>query len=306
MKPGVKIINCARGGIISEEALAKALADGKVGGAAFDVFVEEPPFNSPLLNFDNVIVTPHLGASTQEAQVNVAIDIAKEIVSVLTGGLARNAINIPSVKPEAMAVLAPYIRLSEIMGKIAGQLVDCNYEKVEIAYNGEISGKDTRPLTVSALKGLLEMALGAGVNYVNAPALAKSRKIAVVESKSESSEEYASTISIRLISGGLTKLVAGTVVGDEPKIVAVDEDKMDIFPAGRMIFAKHINRPNVIGPCCLVLGKNDINISGMQVGRAEIGGITMMVLNVDSEVSAPILEELRKVPGILSAKLVTL
>ena len=306
MKPGVKIINCARGGIISEEALAKALADGKVGGAAFDVFVEEPPFNSPLLNFDNVIVTPHLGASTQEAQVNVAIDIAKEIVSVLTGGFARNAINIPSVKPEAMAVLAPYIRLSEIMGKIAGQLVDCNYEKVEIAYNGEISGKDTRPLTVSALKGLLEMALGAGVNYVNAPALAKSRKIAVVESKSESSEEYASTISIRLISGGLTKLVAGTVVGDEPKIVAVDEDKMDIFPAGRMIFAKHINRPNVIGPCCLVLGKNDINISGMQVGRAEIGGITMMVLNVDSEVSTPILEELRKVPGILSAKLVTL
>jgi len=127
-----------------------------------------------------------------------------------------------------------------------------------------------------------------------------------VESKSESSEEYSSTVSIRLISSGLTKLVAGTVVGDESKIISVDEDKMDIFPAGRMIFAKHINKPNVVGPCCMVLGKNDINISGMQVGRSEIGGVTMMVLNVDSEVSAPILEEVRSVPGILNAKIVTL
>jgi D-3-phosphoglycerate dehydrogenase len=144
------------------------------------------------------------------------------------------------------------------------------------------------------------------VNYVNAPILAKSRKIAVVESKSETAEEYSSTVSIRLIGGGLTKLIAGTVVGDEPKIVSVDDDKMDIFPAGRMIFAKHINKPNVIGPCCMVLGKNSINISGMQVGRSEIGGVTMMVLNVDSEISAPILEEVRTVPGIINAKLVTL
>ncbi|MEL7663091.1 MAG: phosphoglycerate dehydrogenase [Methanosarcina mazei] len=306
MKKGVRILNCARGGIINEEALARALESGKVGGAAIDVFVEEPPFSSPLLNFDNVIVTPHLGASTQEAQVNVAIDIAEEVVSVLTGGSAKNAINIPSVKPEAMAVLAPYIRLAELMGKIAGQLVDSNYEKVEIAYNGEISGKDTRPLTVSALKGLLEMAVGSGVNYVNAPILAKSRKIAVVESKSESSEEYSSTVSIRLSSGESTKMVAGTVVGDEPKIVSIDDDKVDIFPAGRMIFAKHINKPNVIGPCCMVLGKNNINISGMQVGRSEVGGVTMMVLNVDTDVSDAILDEVRQVPGILNAKLVTL
>lgn len=306
MKDGVRIINCARGGIISEEALAKALASGKVGGAALDVFVNEPPFDSPLLDFDNVIVTPHLGASTEEAQVNVAVDIANEVVSVLQGGPARNAINIPSVKPEAMAVLAPYIRLSEIMGKIAGQLMDGSYEKVEIGYNGEISGKDTRPLTVSSLKGLLEMALGAGVNYVNAPALAKSRQIAVVESKSESAEEYASTITIRVIRGDEIKLVAGTVVGDEPKIVAVDGDRVDIFPAGRMIFAKHINRPNVIGPCCMTLGKNNINISGMQVGRVEVGGTTMMALNVDTDVPDDILEELRQVPGILDAKLVVL
>ncbi len=306
MKDGVRIINCARGGIISEEALARALESGKVAGAAFDVFINEPPFDSPLMNFDNVILTPHLGASTEEAQVNVAVDIAHEVISVLQGGPARNAINIPSVKPEAMAVLAPYIRLAEIMGKIAGQLMDGSYEKVEIGYNGEISGKDTRPLTVSALKGLLEMALGAGVNYVNAPALAKSRMIAVVESKSESAEEYSSTISIRVIRGDDVKLVVGTVVGDEPKIVAVDGDRVDIFPAGRMIFAKHINRPNVIGPCCIVLGKNDINISGMQVGRVEVGGTTLMALNVDGDVPDDILDELRQVSGIIDAKLVVL
>ena len=162
MKKGVRVLNCARGGIINEEALARALESGKVGGAAIDVFVEEPPFSSPLLNFDNVIVTPHLGASTQEAQVNVAIDIAKEVVSVLTGGSAKNAINIPSVKPEAMAVLAPYIRLSELMGKIAGQLVDSNYEKVEIAYNGEISGKITDHLQFLLSKGCLKWLLGPG------------------------------------------------------------------------------------------------------------------------------------------------
>ncbi|MDD3041445.1 MAG: phosphoglycerate dehydrogenase [Methanosarcinaceae archaeon] len=306
MKDGVKIINCARGGIINEEALAKAVESGKVGGAALDVFVSEPPFDNPLLDFDNVIVTPHLGASTEEAQVNVAVDIANEIVSVLGDGPAKNAINIPSVRPEAMAVLAPYLRLAEIMGKIAGQLMDRSYEKVEIGYNGEISGKDTRPLTVSALKGLLEMALGSGVNYVNAPALAKARKIAVVESKSETAEEYASTITIRLTRADETKMISGTVVGDEPKIVALDGDRVDIFPAGRMIFAKHINRPNVIGPCCMALGANNINISGMQVGRVEVGGTTMMALNVDSDVPEAILEELRQVPGILDAKLVVL
>ncbi|MDD2439139.1 MAG: NAD(P)-dependent oxidoreductase, partial [Methanosarcinaceae archaeon] len=306
MKDGVRIINCARGGIINEAALAKAVESGKVAGAALDVFVKEPPFDSPLMDFENVIMTPHLGASTQEAQINVAIDIANEIVSVLEGGSAKNAINIPSVRPEAMAVLAPYLRLAEIMGKIVGQLMDRHYEKVEIGYNGDISGKDTRPLTVSALKGLLEMALGSGVNYVNAPALAKARKIAVVESKSEAAEEYASTITIRLTRADETKLVSGTVVGEEPKIVAIDGDRVDIFPAGRMIFAKHVNRPNVIGPCCMTLGENDINISGMQVGRVEVGGMTMMALNVDSDVPEAILEKLRQVPGILDAKLVVL
>jgi D-3-phosphoglycerate dehydrogenase len=306
MKDGVRLINCARGGIINEEALADALENGKVAGAAFDVFVNEPPFDSRFLEFENVIVTPHLGASTEEAQVNVAVSVADEIITVLQGGSAKNAINIPSVKPEVMAILAPYIQLVGTMGKIIGQLMDSNYEKFEIVYNGDVSEKDVRPLTVAALKNLLETAVGSGVNYVNALTLAKSRKIEVVESKSETSEEYTSTIRIQLSKGAEKKSITGTVVGNVAKIVQIDDYHVDIVPAGYMIISHHINRPNVIGPCCMVLGKENINISGMQVGRVEIGGTTIMALNVDSEVSEPILEEMRHIEGIIDAKLVTL
>ena len=306
MKNGVRIINCARGGIINEDALANAVKSGKVAGAALDVFVNEPPFDSPLMDFDNVIMTPHLGASTEEAQINVAVSVADEVISVLSGGNARNAINIPSVKPEVMAVLAPYIKLAETMGSVAGQLMDSNSERVEIGYYGEISEKDTRAVTVAALKGLLETALGSSVNYVNAPGLAKSRNIEIIESRSETSEELVSTLQIKLVKGHETKLVAGAVVGNEPKIIQIDDYRVDIVPSGFMIVSNHINRPNVIGPCCILLGENNINISGMQVGRVEIGGTTIMALNVDSEVPDHILEEMRNIEGILDAKLVTL
>jgi len=306
MKDGVRLINCARGGIINEDALADALKSGKVAGAALDVFVNEPPFDSPLMGFDNVIMTPHLGASTEEAQVNVAVAVADEVISVLHGGSAKNAINIPSVKPEVMVVLAPYIQLAETMGRVAGQLMGGNYEKAEIAYQGEISEKDTRVVTVAALKGLLETAVGPGVNYVNAPALAKTRKIEVIESKSETSVEYMSTIRIRLVKGAETKSVAGAVIGNVAKIVQIDDYRVDIVPTGYMIVSNHINRPNVIGPCCILLGENNINISGMQVGRVEIGGTTIMALNVDSEVPESILEEIRHIEGILDAKLIIL
>ena len=306
MKKNARVINCARGGIISEEALADALKSGKIAGAALDVYVNEPPKDSPLLECDNLIMTPHLGASTEEAQINVAITIAEEVISVLNGGTAKNAINIPSVKPEVMRVLAPYINLAETMADVCAQLLGTSYEKVEISYNGEIAEKDTRPVTVAALKGMLQSAMGSSVNYVNAPAVAKSRKIEVRESKSETSEERASEIHIKLSNNGESVSVAGTIIGNEARIIGIDGERVDIIPSGYMIVAKHINRPNVIGPCCMVLGKNNINISGMQVGRAAIGGVTIMTLNVDSEVSPAILEEMRSVDGILTAKLVKL
>ncbi|WP_445476227.1 phosphoglycerate dehydrogenase [Methanococcoides methylutens] len=306
MKSSTRVINCARGGIINEEALADALKANKIAGAAIDVFTSEPPFDCPFIDLDNVIVTPHLGASTEEAQVNVAVSVAEEVISVLNGGSARNTINIPAVKPEVMAVLAPYIGLAETLGSTAAQLLDANYGKIEISYKGEISEKDTRAVTVAAIKGVLEAALGSAVNYVNAPSLAKLRDVEVVESKSETSDEYASTITIKLFQDSRSRSVTGAVVGNEPKIITIDAQHVDLVPKGYMIVSNHINRPNVIGPCCIALGANNINISGMQVGRAEVGGQTIMALNVDTEVSEEILDEIRGIDGILDATLVTL
>ncbi len=306
MKPTARVINCARGGIINEQALADALKDGKIAGAAVDVFTSEPPNECPFVHLDNAIVTPHLGASTAEAQVNVAVAVAEEIISVLHGGQAKNTINIPSIKPEIMSLLSPYLDLAETMGSVVAQLMDGNYDTIEISYYGEVSDKDVRPVTVAAVKGVLETVLGSAVNYVNAPSLAKSRNIDVIESKSERSVEYPSSLSIKLVKDSISKSVTGAVAGDEPKIIMIDEQHVDIVPTGYMIVSYHINRPNVIGPCCMTLGNNDINISGMQVGRAEIGGKTIMTLNVDSEVSESVLDEMRNINGIIDAKLITL
>jgi D-3-phosphoglycerate dehydrogenase len=306
MKSNVRIINCARGGIINEEALAQALKSGRIAGAAVDVFVNEPPFDSPMLECDNLVATPHLGASTEEAQINVAVSVAEEVVSVLNGGVSKNAINIPSVKPEVMSILAPYIQLAETMSKACAQLLGKNYEKIEISYHGEIAGKDTRPVTVAAVKGMLQVALGSAVNYVNANSLAKSRKVEVIESKSQTSDEYASIVKIKITKGNEEQSITGTVVGNAAKIIGINGENVDLAPAGYIIVATHINKPNVIGPCCIVLGKNNINISGMQVGRVPIGEVTIMALNVDSEVPEPILKEMRSVEGIIDAKLIKL
>jgi D-3-phosphoglycerate dehydrogenase (EC 1.1.1.95) len=304
MKSNARIINCARGGIINEEALADALNSNKIAGAAIDVFVNEPPFDSPLIDCKTLIATPHLGASTEEAQINVAVSVAEEVVSVLNGGTAKSAINIPSVKPEIMTMLAPYIQLAETMSNACAQLLGKNYEKIEISYNGDIAQKDTRPVTVAALKGMLQVALGSAVNYVNAGSLAKSRKVGVVESKSETTEEFSSTIKVEITMGEEKASIVGTVIGGKGKVIKIDGEHVDMIPSGYMIVAKHINKPNVIGPCCILLGKNNINISGMQVGRAEIGGTTIMALNVDSEVPEEILKEMRSVEGIIDAKLI--
>ncbi len=305
MKKGARVINCARGGIINEDALAKAVKDGIVSSAAIDVFVKEPPFESPLLELDRVIVTPHLGASTEEAQINVAVSVAEQIVNALKGLPVKNAINMPYVKPDVMQIIEPYLPLAEKIGKLCTQLMG-NYEKIEVSYSGEIADKDVAPLTLAVLKGLLEPILGAGVNYVNAPIIAKERKIKVVESRSETIEGYPSQISVKLSKKGEEKLVSGSIIGKEPRIVQIDEYSIDIVPSGFMIVAKHEDRPNIIGPCCMILGRNNINIAGMQVGRITRGGEAIMVLNIDSEVSDAILDEIRAVDGIIDAKLVVL
>ncbi|MCE8423496.1 MAG: phosphoglycerate dehydrogenase [Candidatus Methanoperedens sp.] len=305
MKKGARVINCARGGIINEEALAKAVKDGIVLGAAIDVFVKEPPFESPLMWLDNVVMTPHLGASTEEAQVNVAISVAEQVVNALKGLPVKNAINMPYVKAEVMQILEPYFPLAEKMGKISAQFAG-NYEKVEVFYCGEIADQNVAPLTMAVLKGLLESVLGAGVNYINAPVIAKERKIQVVESKSETSSGYPSQITIKLSKRGVEKVIGGTVIGKEPRIVQIDRYSIDVIPSNFMIVTRIEDRPNIIGPCCMMLGKKNINIAGMQVGRITAGGEAIMVLNIDSEVDNKTLDEIRAVDGIIDAKLVIL
>ncbi|MCZ7381656.1 MAG: phosphoglycerate dehydrogenase [Candidatus Methanoperedens sp.] len=304
-KKGVRLINCARGGIINEEALAQAVKDGIVSGAAIDVFTKEPPFENPLLELDRVIMTPHLGASTEEAQINVAVSVAEQIVNALKGLPVKNAINMPYVKPDVMQIIEPYLPLAEKMGKLGTQLMG-NYEKVEITYSGEIADKNLAPITLALLKGLLEPVLGSAVNYVNAPTIANERKIKITESKSKTAEGYPSQISVKLIKKSEEKLVSGSIIGKEPRIIQIDSYRVDVVPTGYMIVAKHEDHPNIIGPCCMILGKNNINIAGMQVGRIKMGGVAIMVLNVDSEVDDGILDEIRSVEGIIDAKLVVL
>lgn len=306
MKKGARIINCARGGIINEEALAKAVKEGIVSGAAIDVFVTEPPFDSPLIELDRVIMTPHLGASTEEAQINVAISVAEQIVNSLKGLPVKNAINMPYIKPDAMQVLEPYFPLAEKIGKLCMYLIGSNYEKVEISYCGEIAEHNVAPLTLAVLKGLLEPVLGPGVNYVNAPTIAKERKIKVIESKSKTNQGYSSQIAVKLTKKGEEKIVSGTIVGKESRIVQIDEYRIDVVPSKYMIVARHKDHPNIIGPCCMILGKNNINIAGMQVGRITAGGEAIMVLNIDSEVDEAILDDIKAVSGIIDAKLVVL
>ncbi len=305
MKKGARLINCARGGIINEEALAKAVKDGIVGGAAIDVFTKEPPFENPLLELDRVILTPHLGASTEEAQINVAVTVAEQIVNALKGLPVKNAINMPYVRAEVMQIIEPYFPLAEKMGKLGTQIIG-NYDKVEISYCGEIADQNVAPVTLAVLKGLLEPMVGAGVNYVNAPSIAKERKVKVVESKSKTVVGYPSQISIKLSRKGEERIISGTVIGKEPRIVQIDEYMIDVIPSGFMIVTRIEDRPNIIGPCCMILGKNDINIAGMQVGRIKVGGEAIMVLNIDSEVDGGILDEIKAVDGIIDAKLVVL
>jgi D-3-phosphoglycerate dehydrogenase len=305
MKKGARVINCARGGIINEEALAKAVKDGIVSSAAIDVFTKEPPFDNPLLELDRVIVTPHLGASTEEAQINVAVTVAEQIVNALKDMPVKNAINMPYVKAEVLQILEPYFPLAEKMGKLGTQLIG-NYEKVEIAYCGEIADQNVAPVTLAVLKGLLEPMLGSGVNYVNAPTIAKERKIKVIESKSKTVVGYPSQIALKLGRKGEDRVLSGTVIGKEPRIVQIDEYLIDIIPSGYMILTKIEDHPNIIGPCCMILGKNNINIAGMQVGRIKVGGEAIMVLNIDSDVNDDVLDEIKSVDGIIDAKRIML
>lgn len=308
MKKGVRIINCARGGIIDEQALVVAIKEGKVGGAALDVFEQEPvsPENE-LLKLDNVIVTPHLGASTEEAQVNVAIEVAEIVRDALLGRGIRNAANYPCLEPEVYKILEPYINLGERLGSFTAQLVEGRFQEMNITYSGEINKHDLSPLTMAIIKGALSPILKETVNFINAVSLAKERGIRINESKSSKEVEFVNLVQLEIKTDKETKKIAGTLSSNkQPRIVKIDEYYVELYPVGEMIFINNWDKPGIIGNLGTMLGKHNINIAAMTFGRDTLGGRAISVLNVDSPVSQEIMGKMKKIENILTVKSVRL
>lgn len=301
MKTGVRILNCARGGIIKETALVDALRSGKVAGAALDVYEAEPVAQDhPLRGMANVVLTPHLGASTEEAQLNVAIDVAREIVKVLRGETFNNAVNLPSLPPDKLKQTEPYLSLGETLGKLAAQLVDTPVSKIEITYSGDISQLEVAPITRNLLKGLLSYRHGEEVNYVNAPLIAEQAGIKVVEAKTGKHNVFTNLISLEVTTPDKVRKVSGTLNnGFGARIVQLDGYVIDAAPAGRMIVTSHLDQPGMIGRIGSILGDEAINIATMQVGRKEAGGKAVMVLGIDNPASHKVLEQIAAIPNII-------
>ena len=311
MKPTAILINCARGGIIDEAALAEALKGGKLGGAGLDVYAVEPPQDSPLLGLPNVILTPHLGASTEEAQVEVAVDVARQIGEVFAGRPPQSAVNLPALPPESREMLAPYLNLCEKLGRIQAQIAAGRVERVEIAYGGELANQDVRALTRFFLKGLLSGTVDGVVSYVNAPTLAEQRGIEVVERKGPRTGGYESlvqTVSTRNDEGHLrTRQVDGTIFNDQnPHIVSIQDLRVDIVPEGTILMIPNHDRPGMIGAVGTILGEAGVNIAGMQVGRRAVGERAVMVINLEEPISQELIAKLDAVPDLFGARLIDL
>jgi D-3-phosphoglycerate dehydrogenase len=307
MKNGVFIINCARGGIVNEKDLYDALESGKVAGAALDVFEKEPPENNPLVGHEKVVCTPHLGASTTEAQENVAIAVAEQIVDYLVYGTIRNAVNFPSIPADQVVVLQPYINLAERIGSFTSQIFEGGITEVALEYRGEAAELNISPLTIAALKGLLTPILEETVNFVNAPFIAKERGIEVKETKSRDSGDYQSLISLKVKSPVSEIHIAGTLFSKkDPRIVKIDNFSVEIMPEGHMLVMNNNDKPGVIGNIGTLLGKNKINIARMHFGRETAGGRAISVVNIDSPVTVKILKEIKKLPNILDVKVINI
>ena len=306
MKKGVRIINCARGGIIDELALVKAVKEGKVAGAAMDVFENEPlSAESELLKFDNVIITPHLGASTQEAQVNVAIEVAEIVRDALLGRGIRNAANYPCLEAEVCKILAPYINLGEKMGMFASQSVEGRFGEVTISYSGGITKYDLSPVTMALVKGLLTPILKETVNFVNGILLLKERGIKLLESKSAQEGEFVNLIQLDIKTDKETRSIFGTLSGNkQPRIVKIDDYCLELYPVGEMVFIRNLDKPGLIGNLGTLMGKNGINIAAMALGRNKPGDKAISVWSVDNQVSPEIQEKIKKIENILTVKVI--
>jgi D-3-phosphoglycerate dehydrogenase len=303
MKPGVRLINCARGGLIDDEALMAALKDGKVAGAALDVYESEPPpAEYPFRNLPNVICTPHLGASTEEAQANVAVAIAEQILEFLVYGTIRNAVNAPSLSQEAMVKLKPYLTLAEALGSIQSQMADGPIHSVTVAYIGDVSHLDTKPLTHSLLKGMLFPIVGDEVNYVNAPSMATTRGIHLSEEKIASAEDFTTLIRVTVRAGKEENVVSGTIFGKyEPRLVRINKFRLEAIPEGHLLFIYNTDRPGVIGAIGTTIGKHKINIARMTVGQEKERGQNIILLTTDTPVTPECLKDVRALEHVAMA-----
>jgi D-3-phosphoglycerate dehydrogenase / 2-oxoglutarate reductase len=304
MKKGVRLINCARGGLIVEADLLEALKAGKVAGAALDVYETEPPKDSPLLALDNVVLTPHLGASTTEAQESVGTEVAEQIADALSGGTIRNAVNMPSVDAKVLEKLRPVLSFAETLGRLLAQLAPARLEQLTIEFSGKAAEWETNPIQRAILKGLLEKAQGSEVNFVNAPVIAGNLGLRIEEIKTAESEDYTELITLR--AGGHS--VAGTFYGalTNPRIVRIDDVPVEAVPTGVLFIMRNVDRPGVVGWIGTVMGKHQINIAGMSLSRDKEGGKALTVVNLDSAPTEAVLAEIRADKDILDVKVAKL
>jgi D-3-phosphoglycerate dehydrogenase / 2-oxoglutarate reductase len=307
MKSGVRLVNCARGGIIDEAALYNAIQSGKVAGAALDVFEQEPPVQLRLVEHPAVLCTPHLGASTEEAQERVAVDIAQQIIDYLQHGSIRNAVNVYPLDADMLRQVEPYMHLAELLGSFVVQMAEGGLQEMAVRYSGDAATLEFKPITAALLTGLLKKSLPEHVNVVNAPHLAKERGIRVSETISSDVADYSSLITVELTTDKSKRQVAGTLFGrKEPRIVRVDDYRLEAVPSGFMLVFSNQDTPGVIGKIGTILGNNHINIAGMQLGRVAPHGMAVAVVNVDSPIPPAIMHDIRLLPNIFYATLVEL
>ncbi len=309
MKPGVRILNCARGGIVDEQALADGIASGKVAGAALDVFVQEPPpADHVLRKFSQVIMTPHLGASTAEAQESVGIEIAEAIRSYLMRGEVQNSVNVPNVDAKTLGVLRPYLSLAEKLGRALSQLAPDRVDQLTVSYSGPVSEVNTQPVTRLVVKGFLEKISGGEVNQVNAMVLAENRGLTVQENRTASLTDYTELIHLKALSAGKESSLAATFfgTGNNPRIVQINGNLVEATPQGVLFLMENKDRPGIVGWIGTILGKHKVNIASMSLSRETQGGRALTVLNLDSVPDEKVLGEITSDPDIFWVKVVKL
>jgi D-3-phosphoglycerate dehydrogenase / 2-oxoglutarate reductase len=301
LKPGVMLVNVARGGVYDEAVVAQALADGKIAGAAFDVFDNEPPTDSPLLTAPNTVLTPHLGASTAEAQVRVAVEACEQVVDVLAGHSARYAVNAPLLTPETARAIASYLPLTVALGRIAAQYFRTAVRTLSVDVSGEIAAHDASQLTAAAIRGVIETSTTEKVNLINAAFLAKGRGMTVNERKTPVAGGFASLVTLTLEGDRRKAVVAGTVANGEPRLVRIDDYTFDMAPTPIMLVCHHQDRPGIVGLVGKIMGEADVNISAMVLGRVSPRHDALMLLAIDEDVPDDVVARIQAVPALAEA-----